>query len=215
MSECVRVQPYWVDTNLNDTHPLRKGGVGTNEEPYIVEAASQTFGVGDLLQLDSNGRVAICGLSGVQLNTSICGIALQAGQNGSAGVPVTYLHAIRSDDVFAMNVVHATKGSAVTAQNLLGTVRGVRKDTITQFGQSITTWGVDIENAVEGAGNSLARVKIVGFVQRGLIFEADGTIQTNKAIAIGDTYGLVLVHFLPISIASNGASVTRVLQFAN
>lgn len=224
MAECVRVNPYWVNTNLNDTHPLAKGGVGTNEEPYIVEAASQTFVVNDLLYIDSNGRFALCTLTGVQLTSAIAAIAVQAGaNNASAGAAQTYVHAIRSDDVFAMNVIHATKVSAVTNQNLLGTVRGVRRDAITQFGTSITTWGVDIENSVEGAADANARVKIIGFVQRGLVFEADGTIGTNKKINLpdpvaataGDTYGLVLVHFLPLSLASDGNPNQRILQLSN
>ena len=211
MSQCLRTQPQWVDSNLNDTHPLMKGGP---EEPYIYEAATQTYGVGDLVYVDSSGWIAICTLTGVRLNSAVAGIAVQAATNNASGaVANTYLRAIRKDDIFAMNVFHATPASAVTAQNLLGTVRGVRKDTLTQFGTSITAWGVDIENAVEGGADALARVKIIGFVQRGLIFEADGTVQTNKAVAIGDTYGLVLVQFLPWSAASDFNPFIRILQF--
>ena len=222
MAECLRIQPVWVGSNLNATCPLKKGGyitsgstTETNEEPYFVEAASQTFKVGDLVFLDSDGRIALCTLTGVQLTSAIAGQALVDGQNGSAGVPKTYLHAIRSDDLFVMNVMHATAASAITAQNQLGTVRGLRRDAVTQLGSSLTRWCVDIENAVEGGADANARVKIVGFMQRGLVLEADGSIGANKAVAIGDKYGLVIVHFLPWSAASDFAPFTRILQLSN
>src|SRR5437667_11284189 len=88
-----------------------------------------------------------------------------------------------------MNVMHGTAASAVTNQNQLGTLRGLRQDTVSGNGTLI--WSVDIENAVTGATADLARVKIVGFPLKNP-FDAGNLVRP----AIGDVYGLVIVQFV-------------------
>jgi hypothetical protein len=66
---------------------------------------------------------------------------------------------------------------------------------------------VDIENAVEGSANSLARVLVTDIPPLTL---ANGTVN-----AVGDIYGFVKVSFLPISLSLTGTlAATRILQFA-
>lgn len=156
--------------------------------------------VGDLIYLDSNGTLAVCGVTSTKLNTAIAGQACEAA-TGVTGTAVKF-RAIRPDDIYAMNVFHATAASAITAQTQMGSVFGIIKPTA-----SGSKWQVDIENTTtEDGTTALAKVMVVGFPS---INPADGVANT-----IGDIYGLVLVRFLPFTIATDGAPFTRNLQLA-
>lgn len=190
MATISRIQPYWAGTNLNATEPLFHGGP---EALHWKETASQTYGVGDMLYLDSNGTIAICTLTGTILNSAIVGQAITAA-SGTTGASV-FLRIIRPDDLFVMNAVHTTVASAVTVQTQLGTRRGMQK--------LVSAWGMDMENAVEGAADALARVRVVDFALRS---------PSGETVAIGDVLGLVVVNFLRDSWASDGDPHTFVLQ---
>jgi len=186
---------------FNSAHPLMAGGP---EYPYFKETAGQTFKAGDLLYLDTNGTVAICTLTGQQLNSKIVGQATKDA-SGVTGTQV-YFRVIRPDGIWCMNVMHATAASAVTALTQLGALFGLRKDTVTGNGTNI--WSVDIENAVTGATADLARVKVVGFPLKNP-FDA-GTLTRP---AIGDIYGLVLVQFIMNASDTDGnPSLMNILQ---
>lgn len=171
--------------------------VGTGAMPYIKETASQTYGIGDLVYLDSNGTVAICTKTSNKLNSAVLGVAARAA-SGTTGAP-TYVMTIRPCDVFIMNVYHSTAASSVSALTQLGTVRGI----INVSGTS-NRWAVDIENTAEDASTALGYVRIVGFPTG----TYNGVVQT-----IGDTNGLVLVQFNSWSLATDGNPNLRILQF--
>ena len=192
MATISRIQPYWAGNSLNATEPLFHGGP---EALHWKETASQSYGVGDLLYLDTNGTIAICTLTGTIHNSAIIGQAITAA-TGTTGASV-FLRVIRPDDLFVMNVTHTTVASAVTVQTLLGLRKGLQK--------LVSCWGADIENAVEGAADALARVKIVDFPLRS---------PSGETVAIGDVLGLELVNFVPFSMASDGNPNQFVLQGA-
>lgn len=201
MATLTRAQPFWFGNNLNATCPLMAGGP---EYPHFKETAGQTFRIGDLIYLDTNGTLAVCTLTGSVLNSKIAGIATKAA-SGVTGDQV-YFHAIRPDDIWCMNVMHGTPASAITAQTQLGSVFGVRKDTVSGNGTLI--WSVDIENAVTGATADLARVKVVGFPLKNP-FDAGSLTRP----AIGDVYGLVLVQFIMNACDTDGnPSLDNILQ---
>lgn len=196
----VLAQPRWFRNDLGAEGPMLRGHgvsstVGDGEEPYIKETASQTYDVGDLVYLDSNGTIAICTTTSSKLNSAILGIAAKDA-TGTTGAPA-FVHVIRESDVYVMNVLHSTVASSVTNQDQMGDVYGI----ILSSGK----WRVDIENTtVEDGATALARVKIVGFPVQ--------TKHNNVVSTIGDTHGLVLVKFLPFSIATDGSPFTRILQ---
>jgi hypothetical protein len=171
---------------------------GTGSMPYIKETASQSYAVGDLVYLDSNGTIAICTNTSQKLNSQILGQAARAA-SGTTGAP-TYVQVIRPCDVFIMNVFHGTPASSVTALTQLGVVYGIFKHTTTS-----NRFTVDIQNTtVEDGTTALAKVRVVGF--------PTGTY--NGAVqAIGDTNGLVLVQFITFSIETDGGNIVRNLQW--
>jgi hypothetical protein len=207
MATCLRYQPKWVGSTLNATCPWKRGGP---EDPGIVEAASQSYGVDDMLFL-SSGKLTICTVNGSnQSDSAILGFADEA----ATGVTDTQrrVHVIRPDDIWAMNVFHATPASAVLTQAMIGTVRGIVKTTVSGNGTNI--WSVDIENSVEGAADALARVKIVGYELRSLVLDANSVATPGVAVTLGtDLYIRAYVRFLEMSHASDGNPNQRILQF--
>lgn len=203
MATLRRAQPFWFGNTLNATCPLMVGGP---EYPHFKETASQTWTKGDLIYLDSNGTLAVCTTSSSIMTSAVAGQALKAA-TGVTGTEV-YFHAIRPDDLWVMNVMHDTPASAVTAQTQLGVVYGLRQDTVSGNGTLI--WSVDIQNTtVESTTVANARVQVVGFPLKNP-FDA-GNLDRP---AIGDIYGLVIVKFIPISIATDGDPKVRVMQLA-
>lgn len=203
--------PQYYTTYLPGATPIMRGGP---EETYIKETASQTYTIEDLIYFDSNGTIAICtnaGGAGNQLDSAIAGLAT-AKASGVTGAQVKF-HAIRGDEIFVMNVWHATAASAVTAQTQLGQVFALRLDSAALPTGTGGKWVVDIQNtgAIEDATHSLARVKVVGFYQ-GRVFTNDTPSKEVDATLASDIYGKVLVKFLPFSIASDGSPFIRILQ---
>lgn len=95
--------------------PRRRGNWAVG---YYPEAASQTFKIGDIVQLNSSGQVAIGVAAGNDMtsasNVRVLGIAAQ----DSTGTTNTKLkvHIMASEDAqFLLPVEHATPASAVTA----------------------------------------------------------------------------------------------------
>lgn len=179
--------------------PEFKGGL---EQPEFWEADNQTFGIDDFIYVDTNGRVAICTVDGSnRLNGVIAGQAKKKAIGGTAAQATHNVHfpIIKQDESFLMSGYHSTAASSALAQNMLGTVRGIIKVS--------GKWHVDLENAVEGASDALARVKIIGFPAK----HPDGT----RAGAIGDIYPILEVKFLDFSAASDQSPMqNRILQFA-
>lgn len=202
MATLNRFQPVWIGNTLNATEPLYRGGTGPKEYPHWKETASQTYGVGDLLFIDTNGTIAICTVAANLLTSAVAGQALAAA-TGVTGAQVQ-LRMIRPDDLFMMNVFHTTPASAVTVQTNLLAVFGLRNDTVSGNGTNL--WNVDLVNAVEGTNNRAAHVRVVDFGLK----TPDGTTVTLHT----DVYAPVIVQFLPISIFNTNASVLRVIQGA-
>lgn len=205
------IQPTFYTTSLPGTQPYLKGDVqATGSENYYKETAGQTFKINDLLQLDTNGTVAICGLSSNSLNTPILGQA-QSPATGVTGNPIL-VRVIRGDDLFRMSVWHATAASAVTAQTQLGTIFRVRFDSAALPAGTGGNWVVDIQNTtVEDATTALAKVQVVGFYQ-GRVFTNDAPSKEVTPV-IGDIYGQVVVRFVPFTVQTNGAGLVRNLYF--
>jgi hypothetical protein len=187
--------PYYVGSSLNSACPLFVGGDG---QEWIKEVASSTWVSGDLLHIDANGLLAVCTDSTGVVTSAVDAIALTAATGVTAARH--YCRAIRPDDIFAMNVYHGTIGTAVTNQNQL-------TDRFGLFKSAAGKWHVDIENTtVEDGTTSSARVRVVGFPETNPV--------TGAANAIGDTYGVVYVKFLPFSIASDGTPVVHNMRLA-
>lgn len=171
---------------------------GAGEEPYIKEAAAQTYRVNDPVYFDSDGKIAICTEATDNLNSAILGLAAKAA-SGTTDAPA-YVMVIHPDDEYLMQVFHSTPASAVTAQNQLSTVRAIIKD---ESGND--TWHIDIENTAEGGGSALAKVSIVGF--------PEGETINGVESLIGDQYGWAIVKFLEFTIdTDDGSGLVRNLQ---
>lgn len=170
---------------------------GAGEEPYIKETASQTYRIGDLVYLDTNGTVAIVTESTDTVDSPILGLAARAA-SGTTGAPA-YVQVIHPDDEYLMQVFHATPASAVTAQTMLG----VAGYPIIKDESGNDTYHIDLATTAESGDAALAKVRVVGFPDRA----PDGTVNT-----IGDTYGWCIVKFLEFTIASDGSPFTRNLQ---
>ena|SRR5437868_180471 len=190
-----QIQPWKIGSNIHREADFRGGPEGgANGTNAWLEAASQSWGIGDLLYLAS-GKLTLCGVNGSnQLNTAIAGQA----KKPAAAVTDSDVHfsIIRGDDEFMMNVYHSTPAAAITARTQLGSVFAVIK-----IGGK---WMVDIENAVEGSNNALGRVLVTDIPRR----TSDG--QTNT---VGDIYGLVIAQFIPLSLSLTGTlAAQRTLQ---
>lgn len=182
--------------------PIHRGtalalGVGGGENPTLKEAASQTYRVGDLVYLDSNGLVAIVTESTDTVNSEILGFAARAA-TGTTSAPA-YVQIIRPEDRYLMQVFHATPASAVTNQNQLQDVFPIIKD---ENGND--TYHIDLATTAESSTVALARVRVVGFPENEII--------NGVKSAVGDTYGWAIVKFLEFSIASDGDPLVRILQ---
>lgn len=190
-----QTQAYYINTT-NQTPPRRfKGGP---EQPLFVEGTTQSWGIGDFIYQNGTSNLQTCTVNGSSQMTSQVGGQAKTKAVGTAGT-LTHFYIIRPDDEFVMNVYHGTPASAITALTQIGTPRAlVRINGL---------WMVDIENAVEGSANSLARVLITDIPP--LVNAAGGTN------AVGDQYGFVKVSFLPVSLSLTGTlAATRILQFA-
>jgi hypothetical protein len=190
-------------------------------ETYYKETASQTFGVGDLVYLDSNGTVAICTTTSHKLNSPILGIAEQAA-TGVTGSQVR-VRVIHPNDVFVMNGFHTTVASSVSVQTQLqpNVPFGIYMDTAAPATGTGGKWTVDLINTSPETGGTLARLQVVGFVlspdqeivlASGLTATAGTTAGSYVGPAIGDAYPPLLVRFLPFSIQSDGSAHAYVLQ---
>lgn len=161
-----------------------------------IEAATQSWGAGDLIYNNGASNLQICTVNGSsQMTSQIAGQAKFA----ASGVTGTKVHfwGIRPDEEFFMNVYHGTPASAITAKTQIGTARA-----LVRIGG---IWMVDIQNAVEASADALARVLITDIPDR-----VQGNVNT-----IGDIYGFVVAVFLPISVANTGTlAAQRILQCA-
>jgi hypothetical protein len=195
-----RAQPKMVSSTIPSSQPSQRGGP---ERPDLKEGASQSWGIGDLIYLNtSSGKFEICTDSSGRHNSPIAGSAQKAA-TGVTDSPV-YFHAIRPDDIYVMNLYHSTPGSAVSAVTLIGKTFGIIK--------AGGLWMVDIENTtVEDATNALARVRIDSFEYAGL--DTNGNWVQQDLVNFGDRYALARVRFLPFSIATDGSPMTRILQY--
>lgn len=192
-------QPRFLRSTLPGIEPAIYGGPETT---HYKETASQSYEVGDLVYIDSNGTIAICTNTSNRLNSAIAGLATKAA-TGTTGAQA-FLRAIRPDEQFVMNVFHSTPATSVTNQDQVGDVYGIINTS--------DIWAVDIENTtVEDGSVALAYVKVVGFPTGGWYLNSSGNYVQS---AIGDTNGLVVVQFLPLTIATDGDPKTRILQLA-
>jgi len=187
-------QPIAQRSLIPNAPPLMTGGL---EAQGFVETAGQSFGVADLVYLDTNGTIAKCTVDGsARLNSKVLGLAEKAAV-GVAGSPVN-LHVITPWDVVLMNVYHSTLASSVTVQTDLGGVFAI------QLVNGV--WRVDKTMAApEANGVKQGYVQVVGFPTRA----PDGTAST-----IGDTHGLVWVRFNEWTISADGLAQLRILQGA-
>ena len=172
----------------NQDEAVLMGGIGFDNQ--YLEVASQSWTRAALIHADANGAMAIC-----TATSAIGGVAV----NKATGVTGTRVHfrPIKPADVYIMNVYHATAASAITALTQVGDAFGM----IVVNGR----FHIDIEDVtIEDGSEASARVKIIGFPDK----------HNGEVCTIGDIYGLAYVTFLPFSIASDGAPMIRVLQFA-
>jgi hypothetical protein len=178
---------------------------------WVKETAGQTFGIGDLVYFDSNGTVAICGVTSFNLNTAILGIA-QTAATGVTGASVR-VRVISPNDRFLMNIFHTTAASAVTAQTQLGTpvIYALRNNAAALPTGTTGKWVVDLTTTPESAGVNLGRVVITGFLLAPDVAPL-ATTGVYASPAIGDIYAPVIVKFLPVVMASDGASHLYALQ---
>lgn len=210
------INPIWQYSSLPGTMPwLRGDAQKTGTENFFKETAGQTYTVGDLVYLDSNGTVALCTNSSNNLNSAIAGQA-ETPATGVTGAPVL-IRAIRRDDIFRMSVWHSTAASAVLALTQLGVVYRVRYDTAALVAGTGGKWVVDIENTtIEDTTHALGKVQVVGFYQ-GEVFTNDSpskSVQPSvNSGAFTDIYGQVLVKFIDFTIETDGGNIVRNLQF--
>ena len=189
------IQPYLVSSAIH-TSPNFVGGA---ENPEFIEVASSSWEQGAFLYIDSDGKVAIAGLTGQRVNTAISLQATKAA-TGTTGAAV-HARVVHSTDIYMMNVYHTTAASAVTAQTQLGEIFGIYYVSATE------KFHVDLVNTtVEDASTALAKVRCVGFPRKNI----DGVDCDHT-----DIYGLMLVQVLPITHRSDGTAFVRNLQLSS
>lgn len=182
--------------------------IGGPEHLWIVEAALQTYKKGQMVYLDTSGNVAICTQTSSRMTSPILGFATKDGQNGSAGVPRTKVHCIRTGDILIANIWHTTAASALTNRNQLGDVFGLTLVTPSTgaIGTAATdVWVVDISTSPVGgedAMTAVAKVQVMGFPSKYQGIDA----------TIGDRYGPVLVQVVPFTQQTEGSGLIRNLQ---
>lgn len=138
---------------------------GSEDNDFYEEDASQTWGAGSLLRLDSDSDIEIVADGAV--TSDILGFA-RAAATGTAGSAVDFLP-IRPGLRCYMNVYHGTLGSAITAANQIG-------DPFNLYVSGGKAY-VDVETAFDATN---PYVRVIGF-------HPDDTV--------GDTYGRLLVEF--------------------
>ena len=194
----------WTST-VPPCQPFFRGG---EAEPWVVEAASQTYRKGQLVFWDGSGNVAMCTQSSSKMTSGILGFVSKDGQNGAVGVPQTRVEVIRADTILVAQVWHATPASAVTNRNQLQDVFGLTLVTpaTAAAGTAMTdVWVVDIGATPlsgEDASTALAKVRVIGFP----------TSFQGIAATIGDTYGPVLVQIVPFTVQTEGSGLVRNIQ---
>lgn len=198
--------PSFVKNRLGGVEPYARGG---SMESYFGEAASQTYAVGALLYIDSSGDLAVVTKSTDTVSSAIAGVAKKAATGTQ--YTVAEFAPIHPDDVWAMNTYHSTAASSVPTRAMLGNVYSIIHHTTNTSGK----YAVDVETAVEGSNNSLARVKIIGFADQ-IIDSSSGKLVSQNipsSTVTGDIYGRVLVRFLENSVATTGTLAgKRILQ---
>lgn len=188
------IQPYYAGS-LNHTQVSFWGGP---EYPNVKETASQAYGIGDLLQFDTNGTVAIAGVDGgtpTLLATLVAGQAIKAA-TGTTGASVLF-RVILATDLFFVNVHHETLATSVGALTDIGTTRSIAKIS--------GKWKVSKDADAEDADTAQGHVTILGCPLR---HPVGGVVN-----AITDTHALLTVHFNAYSHASDGNPNDRVLVF--
>lgn len=198
------IQPRLLNSDIIGAQPNVRGGAA---KPHFKETAAQSWVAGDLIYQDASlHTLSKCTLNGTPLlSSTIAGIANKAA-TGVTGTAVQF-HMITPWNKYLMNVYHGTPASAVIAQTHLG---GNAVFGITNVSGSSNRWVVDLEHTtLEDATTALARVKICD-IYTGIAIDSTGN---QVQAAIGDTYGLAMVHFLPFSIQTNGAGIVRCLDF--
>lgn len=172
--------------------------IGGPEWPSIIETASQSYPLGGLVYIDSNGTIAICTNSS-GLTSEVLGQAMKAA-TGTTGA-AAYVRPIRTTDRFIANLYHSTAATAVSALAKIN----VMYNLILINGK----WHVDVENTtVEDGSTAKATVKVLGF-------EKEGFNSTGQWIehTIGDIYAPAEIQFLSLSIGTDGDPRRRNLQW--
>ena len=188
------IQPYLVSSSIHASANF----VGGVENPEFIEVASSGWEQGALLYIDGDGKVAIATNSSQKVNSPVSLQATKAA-TGTTGAAV-HARVIHPTDIYMMNVYHTTAASAVTAQNQLGDIFGIYYVAATE------KFHVDLVNTTtEDGTTALAKVQCVGFPRKNV----DGV-----DCDFTDVYGLMLVKFLPFTIASDGSPMTRNLQLS-
>lgn len=184
MATLVLAQPQWRYSLDGGPRP----GRGAPEEPWLVEAAAQTYKAGAFVKLDGSGNVAVWDAG---TNAQPHFGQAQRDATGVTGTAVKNVFATRRHDVFAMNLYHATAASAKTAITQVG----VRYRVIVQAG----IFCVDLANTtIEDATHGYPWVKVIGFA--------------DPANVGADIYGVALVVFGAQVAESDGGSPTQLLQ---
>ncbi len=185
--------------------------VATEEGTYVIETASQTFGVDDFVYFDANGTIAICTTTSNRLNSAIGGLAGQKA-SGVTGNPVL-VNRIRPDTVLRMSVFHTTPSLAVAGQAAMGGVYGVFNLVTAVPTGTGGIWAVDLINTatMEDTTHALAKVQVVGFYQGRVFTSASPSVEVD-ANYLTDIYGQVLVKVVSFTINTAGGGLIRNIQ---
>ncbi len=207
-------QTFTQPTYRGNFYGLKTPTWGGIEKPsFAIETASQTYLVGDLLYIDTNGTMAICTTASDISNGPIAGQATKKA-TGTTGAAI-HFRPIIPGDLYNMNLFHTTTASAVGTQAIFDDVRSLYWKTggaiqtpstplVTNTG-SLANWCVSLIAVPEGAADADARVRIIDCPQR----RTDGTLNL-----ITDIFARVTCMFLNYSLATDGNPNLRVLQLA-
>ena len=166
--------------------PKLIGGVNSIEK--LIEATTQDFDRGQLVYLDSDGKVAE--VADGNITAAFLGFA-QADAIGTTDTAlIRPVLAITEDDVWIVNCYHATAASALSARNMMDA----------RWGLKIVSGKLHLdmelaEGSLETATAVNAWCRIVGFVD-----------------PLGDQYGRVYVKIGRRGTATDGAPQVDFLQ---
>lgn len=193
-------------TYMGNFYGLKTPMWGGIEKPsFAIETASQSWTVGDLIYIDTNGTMAICTVSSDRMDGFIAGQATKKA-TGTTGAAVHFRPIIHGD-LYNMNLFHTTPASAVGTQAIFDDVRGLWWKAGALGSNTNSNWVVDMINTVEGSTDTSGRVRIIDCPQR----RSDGTLNV-----ITDIYARVKCLMLSYSSANTGTAATkRVLQLAS